>query len=170
MWEEREVGKELAAILTTGNIMLLLNGNKIKAPAWVAERAAQRKAVGDGKAGTKPEPWLPGHAPTQVPLVDLLQHIARPPIGSGPRKVAVMIGAWDKVEGERMKPEAFLAAKLPLLDQYLKAGRDGWTYRLYGLSAQGGEYDENDKNKEKPKTGKDAERLRALTLPRSASG
>jgi hypothetical protein len=159
MWEEREAAKKLVETLAAGNIMLLLNGNRIKAPAWVTERAVLRKAIGE-PAEAEPEGWHPKHAPTQVQLVDLLQHLARPPIHVGPRRVAVMIGAWDKVEGEKLRPEPFLREKLPLLDQYLKAGRDGWTYRVYGLSAQGGEYDESDKNKKNPKPGKDAERLR----------
>ena len=52
-----------------------------------------------------------------------------------------LIGAWDQVEGEGLSPVDFQANKLPLLDQYLKSGRDGWTFRTYGLSAQGGEFD-----------------------------
>jgi hypothetical protein len=160
MWEDRELGRTLGASLGRGNIMLLLHGNKVKPPAWVTERAAQRRAVKDQDLAGDPEEWHPRYAPTQVQLVDLLQHISHPPIGTADRKVAVMISAWDKVEGERLSPKAFLAAKLPMLAQYLEAGRDGWEYRVYGVSAQGGEYDENDKNNDKPKKGKDAERLR----------
>ena len=164
MWEDRDVEEALAESLGAGNIMLLLHGNRIRSPAWVTERAAQRRTVKDQEPAGLPEKWHPRHAPTQVALVDVLQHIARPPLGITGRKVAVMISAWDKVEGERLRPGEFLRVKLPLLAQYLAAGRDGWDHRIYGVSAQGGEYDENHKDKAAPKKKADAERLRDVDV------
>jgi hypothetical protein len=173
MWEDRELGRVLGESLADGNILLLLNGNKVKAPAWVAERAAQRRATGREKAETLPKDWQPSFAPTQVQLVDLLQLISHAPVGRAGRKIVVMISAWDKVEGERLTPEAFLRQKLPLLAQYLEAARDGWTSRVYGVSAQGGEYDGNEANtqpvdgeapKKKATKGRDAERLREVDI------
>ena len=52
-----------------------------------------------------------------------------------------MLSAWDKVEAEELDPEAFLARELPFLDQYLRQGAGGWEFRIYGLSAQGGDYE-----------------------------
>jgi Double-GTPase 1 len=57
------------------------------------------------------------------------------------RRVAIVLSAWDKVEDEGLTPEALLARDLPLLDQYLRQGTDGWEFRIYGLSAQGGDYE-----------------------------
>ena len=102
------------------------------------------------------------HAPTQVPLVDLLQHLGQPPLAAGPRRLAVILSAWDKAEGEGLPPEPFLAAKLPLLDQYLRSGRDRWDWRVYGVSAQGGDYD---KNKADAVETAEAGRLRDLDIP-----
>ncbi|AZS80087.1 hypothetical protein ELS24_17475 [Achromobacter spanius] len=173
MWEDRELGRVLGESLAEGNILLLLNGNKVKAPAWVAERAAQRRATGRKKVEALPKDWEPSLAPTQVQLVDLLQSISRAPVGRAGRKIVVMISAWDKVEGERLTPDAFLGQKLPLLAQYLQAARDGWTTRVYGVSAQGGEYDGNEANaqpvdgealKKRATTGRDAERLREVDI------
>lgn len=173
MWEDRELGHVLGESLADGNILLLLNGNKVKAPAWVAERAAQRRAMGREKGETLPKDWHPSLAPTQVQLVDLLQLISHAPVGRTGRKIVVMISAWDKVEGERLTPDAFLRQKLPLLAQYLEATRDGWTTRVYGVSAQGGEYDGNEANahpvngeapKKKTTNGSDAERLREVDI------
>lgn len=173
MWEDRELGRVLGESLAAGNIMLLLNGNKVKAPAWVTERAVQRKATGKQKAEALPKNWHPSFAPTQVQLVDLLQLISHAPVGRAGRKIVVMISAWDKVEGERLTPDVFLKQKLPLLAQYLEAGRDGWNTRVYGVSAQGGEYDGNEANaqpvdgeapKKKVTTGRDAERLREVDV------
>lgn len=173
MWEERELGSVLGESLADGNILLLLNGNKVKAPAWVVERAALRKATGIERAATLPQDWQPSHAPTQVQLVDLLQLISHAPVGRANRKIVVMISAWDKVEGERLTPDAFLKKKLPLFAQYLEAARDGWTTRVYGVSAQGGEYDSNEANaqpidgeapKKRAAPSSDAERLRELDI------
>ncbi|ESZ12236.1 hypothetical protein X737_27920 [Mesorhizobium sp. L48C026A00] len=177
MWEERELGRVLGDSLAAGSIMLLVNGNKVKGPAWITERATQRRAIKVQKVEVLPRDWEPSFAPTQVQLVDLLQQISHPPVGRACRKIVVMISAWDKAEGEGLTPDAFLVQKLPLLAQYLEAGRDGWTYRAYGVSAQGGEYDRNAENAEKneegeepekkakPAKGKDADRLREVDIP-----
>jgi Double-GTPase 1 len=164
MWEDRRVDEDLSRILSSGNIMLLINGNKIRAPAWITERAAMAEAIDDPLPDVDPEEWHPRYAPTQVQLVDLMQHFMRPPLSAGPRRLAVMVGAWDKVEGELLLPAAFLAAKLPMFDQYLRSGRDRWVYRIYGVSAQGGEFDENDENNPSPKHRADAERLRDINV------
>lgn len=54
-----------------------------------------------------------------------------------------MLSAWDKVEedGGTVTPEQYLASELPLLDQYLRHGVDRWDLRVYGLSAQGGDFE-----------------------------
>jgi hypothetical protein len=174
MWENRELGRVLGDSLAQGNIMLFVNGNRVRAPAWVTERAAQRKATGRRQVDALAKEWDPSLAPTQVQLVDLLQLISHSPVGRADRRIVIMISAWDKVEGEKLTPEAFLAVKMPLLAQYIEAGRDGWTSRVYGVSAQGGEYDGNDVNDEpveeggsrkRTKKGRDAERLRDVDIP-----
>lgn len=163
MWEDRKVDDALAENLCAGNIMLLVNGDRIKAPAWITERMEVANKV-EQAPEEEPVDWEARLAPTQVQLVDLLQHMMRKPLDRGPRRIAVMIGAWDQVEDEGLSPNEFQAAKLPLLDQYLKSGRDGWTFRTYGLSAQGGEFDENDENNSDAKARKDANRLRELDV------
>ncbi|WP_133645220.1 TRAFAC clade GTPase domain-containing protein [Paraburkholderia flava] len=177
MWEERELGRSLGESLAIGNIMLLLNGNKVKAAAWLTERVAQRRVTKTRKEKALPKEWEPSFAPTQVQLVDLLQQISHAPVGGAGRRIVIMISAWDKAEGEGLTPGAFLDAKLPLLAQYLEAGRDGWCSRVYGVSAQGGEYDGNADNAEdsedkatpnkrdSPRKGRDADRLREVDIP-----
>lgn len=165
MWEERKLDEVLVPNLDSSNIMLMVNGDRIRAPAWITEREALKASVeGDAAAKPEPEEWLPEHAPTQVQLVDLLQHFRRAPLDRGPRRIAVMIGVWDKAEGEGKSPDDFLAAKLPMFDQYLKGGRDVWTFRTYGLSAQGGEYDQSDHGNPQAKRRKEAALLRDIDL------
>jgi hypothetical protein len=71
----------------------------------------------------------------------MLQLLQRPPFDAGPRRLAVMLSAWDKANGEGLPPLSYLEAKLPLLAQYLRRNADKWRVNVYGVSAQGGEYD-----------------------------
>jgi hypothetical protein len=67
--------------------------------------------------------------------------LSQPPLGSGSRRLAVMLSAWDKARGEGRSPQEFLEQKVPLLHQYLEQNAEKWTFSTYGVSAQGGDYD-----------------------------
>ena len=56
-------------------------------------------------------------------------------------KISTVLSAWDKVEEEGRTPERFLAERLPLLKQYLDSKADGWEWKVYGVSAQDGDYE-----------------------------
>lgn len=162
MWEDRDCEPEIVEILQAGGVLLFIHADSITPPRWVIDEVAQSKALGLEVPEGEEVPWHPRMAPTQVQLVDLLQLLRSEPLDVGPRKLAIMLSAWDKAEGERLAPDAYLEAKLPLLAQYLRRGIDGWIYRVYGLSAQGGDYDQVDPGAERrPK----AEALRLLDQP-----
>lgn len=161
IWEDRKIDENIAATFTAPSILLLVNGDRIQFPAWVVERTALNNTLGLKTDNKEPTDWQAKDAPTQVQLVDLVQQMMRPPLAAGPRRLAVLISAWDRVMGEESSPENLLVTKLPLLNQYLRSGRDSWTWRVWGVSAQGGEYDDPEK---KDKT-EDAARLRALNRP-----
>ena len=136
-----------------------MHADAIQAPKWVVDEVALSKAVGLEVPSGQAVPWHPRMAPTQVQVLELLQLLRVPPLDVGPRRLAVMLSAWDKAREEGLAPVAYLEAKLPLLAQYLRRGADGWTWRVYGLSAQGGEYDPvEDKAERVP----EAEELRNL--------
>ena len=143
MWENREIDIDLAETLSIGSIVLMINGNKIDSPRWVYDETELYRKLNIPQTQGQIVPWHPSLAPTQVQLVEMLQSLNRPPLSCGPRRLAVMISAWDKAAGERKQPEPFLKENLSLLYQYLSSGRDQWTWRVYGVSAQGGEYDSN---------------------------
>lgn len=92
--------------------------------------------------------WSPHLAPTQVQVVELLQFLMTDDLFVGLRWVAVLISAWDEVEGDGLDPEEVLSTKLPLLDQYLRNGRDPWTWRVWGVSAQGSIYEDQEKGEQ----------------------
>jgi hypothetical protein len=141
MWEDRDCKPEIAEVLRAGGVLLFVHADTIRAPKWVLDEVALSKALGLEVPEGEIAPWHPRLAPTQVQLVDLLQLLRRPPLDVGPRRLAIMLSAWDKARGEGLTPESYLLAKLPLLSQYLRRGVDGWICRVYGLSAQGGDYD-----------------------------
>jgi hypothetical protein len=162
MWEERECEPEIAEILKAGGVLLFVHADTIRAPKWIVDEVALSRSVGLEVPESQIVPWHPRLAPTQVQLVDLLQLLRMPPLDNGPRKLAIVLSAWDKAEGEGLAPDAYLTAKLPLVVQYLNTKADGWLWRTYGLSAQGGEYDPTDPAAaRKP----EAEALRRLDRP-----
>jgi len=150
MWEDRDASPDVIAIMRAGGVLLFVNADEIHGPNWIAdENAMYAKWGAPPVVPGEPVPWHARAAPTQVQLVDILQLLRSPPIDIGPRKLAIMLSVWDKVSGEGRTPAVFLAEKMPLLDQYLRHNADGWTHVTYGISAQGGDYDDVDPEKEK---------------------
>ncbi len=109
-----------------------------------------RSRLGAGATGESPaSEWHPGGIPTQVKLVDLLQLLCDH-IDKERFRLAVVVSAWDLV-GEEALPSEWLTRALPLLDQFLISARSRLDFRIYGVSAQGGQLPE------------DVDRLRAYT-------
>ena len=145
MWRSRDCPSELADILTAGNVLLFIHADIIIPPRWITDETTVMKKLGIEIPEGEEVAWHPLTAPTQVQLVDLLQHLSTYPLNIGPRKLGVMLSAWDKAEGEGVKPKKYLESKMPLLAQYLSRNADNWDHRIYGLSAQGCEYDSTTK-------------------------
>ena len=161
MWEKREIDEATAATLGAKGIVLLINSDRIQLPAWVIERNAIAAGMGLPPGGDEIIEWSADLAPTQVQVVELLQMLMSDELDVGPRRLAILLSAWDRAEGERLTPEGLLAAKLPLLDQYLRNGRDPWSWCVWGLSAQGGIYEDPDQKQHF----EDTDRLRDLARP-----
>jgi len=85
--------------------------------------------------------WDPKKSPTQVQLVELLQFIEQQFYLDNIRRVAVLVSAWDLVRARYESSQEWLSKRLPLLDQYLRANRERFQSRVYGISAQGGPLD-----------------------------
>jgi hypothetical protein len=73
----------------------------------------------------------------QAKLVELLQFHVNSPYCENIRRIAVVISAWDLVMNYTESPEKWLEKALPFLDQFLKANRERFAFRIYGVSAQG---------------------------------
>jgi hypothetical protein len=142
MFEDRECDPLVAKILDDSQgILLLVHADTIKVPLMVTTVAAQTQALGSTIPDNQEVVWAPRLAPTQIQLVELLQLFRLAPLNVQTSRIAIVLSAWDKVESEGKQPEPFLAERLPLLKQYLEAGADKWQWKVYGVSAQGGDYE-----------------------------
>ncbi|OBQ58635.1 TRAFAC clade GTPase domain-containing protein [Mesorhizobium erdmanii] len=146
MWEKREFDEETLKTLKTTAVVLVVNGDTIRFPAWIVDQMAIVKGAGLPVEEAGVVDWRAELAPTQVKVVELLQFLMSGELNIGPRRLAVLITAWDQVEGDGMNPAEILAVKLPFLDQYLRNARDPWTWRVWGISAQGGVYEDQEKD------------------------
>lgn len=104
------------------------------------------------------ERWDASKTPLQVRLVDLLQSLRHPPFSKSPLKVAVIVSAWDIAKKFETDAGRWLAARYPLLDQFLKTNEGVADVRVYGVSAQGG------KLSNKGDSDPEAERDRLLSI------
>lgn len=152
MWERRELDKVTLETLKAQALVLIINGDTIVMPAWLAEWNTLRQKIGSAAHKAEPVEWSADIAPTQVRIVDLLQMLMSGELDIGERRLALLISAWDQVEGEELTPSEILESKLPLLSQYLSSGRDPWTWQVWGLSAQGGIYEDPEKGDHFPET------------------
>lgn len=188
MWEMRECTIAVAEALRATGVLLFIHVDKIKPPGWIADDGALTESLGEDQTGISANSlpsvpasvsadasteaqgegqtgatvkWKPESSPTQVQLVDMLRCLQVPPLNVGPRRLAVLLSAWDKVEDDEVSPERFLELHLPLLHQYLAHGlADGWLHRTFGVSAQGAEYDDV-----KGPPSAEADRMRDMEAP-----
>ncbi|MGJ7918414.1 TRAFAC clade GTPase domain-containing protein [Massilia sp. LXY-6] len=161
IWESRECDTDVVDALKAQGVMLFIHSSNINYPGWISDDTRLSKQLGITRKPGEPIPWEARFAPTQVQLVDLLRCLQEGPLNVGPRKLAVILSAWDLAEGEEKTPEKYLEAHLPLLHQYLNYGLNAsWQFKIYGVSAQGGEYDGD---KDEPCA--DAQRMRDLDVP-----
>lgn len=77
--------------------------------------------------------------PTAVKLVELLQFLKERPFKARPLRVALVVSAWDLLADSQLTPVSWVDRHLPLLAQFLRSNEDGDPFRVYGISAQGGE-------------------------------
>ncbi len=144
-WKERKCSRAHYRLAREASgVLLFVHPNTVVEPVRIDEVAgivAELGATGEVGAAedTGPRPWDPDRAPTQVKLVDLLQFLDRPPFSIEHLRVAVIVSAWDLIRDDAGSPARWLATRLPLLDQYLRADPERYAVRVYGVSAQGGD-------------------------------
>jgi energy-coupling factor transporter ATP-binding protein EcfA2 len=115
------------------------------AGAMLFLRADQLNVEFDGPAAGPPvtidgmQPsWAPTQMPADVRTVDLLQAMVEERATALP--VAVILSAWDRAGADDVQPAAWLAERVPLLQQFLATHPGQLPHRVFGVSAQGAEF------------------------------
>lgn len=103
---------------------------------------------------TPPAEFHHDYVATQAKLVDLLQLIQNRLKRKSPLNMSIVVSAWDKIieeveEGQiTVTPEFWFQQNFPLLHQYIHCNGDLFNVVVFGVSAQGGTYDnDNELNK-----------------------
>ncbi|HUS10778.1 MAG TPA: hypothetical protein VMZ30_09955 [Pyrinomonadaceae bacterium] len=152
-WKNREWSREYDELARESSGMLLfVHPDKIVEPVSIEEVVqieaqitdAGGASVPESQAGVmpKPTPWNRDFAPTGIQLVELLQFFVNQKDVYPLARIAVIVSAWDKLECLNVTPEAWLSTTLPLLDQFLRASRNRVPFRIYGVSALGGDIED----------------------------
>ena len=127
-------------------ILLFVHPEKITEPILIdqvlplieeLEPEAGNTIIGDTN---EEAPWTVEKVPSQVLLVEILQFYVNNPHLYRIERVGVVISAWDLVMKHEQSPDEYLETRLPLLHQYIKANRDLFLAKSFGISAQGGDY------------------------------
>ena len=79
---------------------------------------------------------------TQVCLVDLIQALASRS-RAVPVRLSLVISAWDRVPAT-LTPATWVHQNCPLLEQYLRCNERTIDVRIWGVSAQGGSFSDED--------------------------
>ncbi len=148
LWEERRWTNGLDELArTASDVMLFLRADDIEPPKRVREAidhaaVEEPRADGDDEREVPRIAFNPENSPTQVKLVDLLQSVAaiNP---TRPLGLAVVLSAWDRVQDQDVGPLELMQLRLPLLWQFLTANSETITFRAFGVSAQGGDFQQD---------------------------
>lgn len=150
-WITRETTKKLADYMkhTTGILLFIhpLNLQNAQQIPALTEPHADKETL-----ETQIKEWSPDLSPIQVQLVELIQFAQALRVIPTQLRISVIVSAWDTVP-ERTLPISWLENQMPLLFQFLNANLETSPFRIYGVSALGGDLK------------KDREKLERLETP-----
>lgn len=122
-----------------GGMLLFINADRPSDGRDIIELMPILEGEDSSDETEEVQTWSPDGVPHQVRLVDLLQFVQRPPFKVSRRRVGVIISAWDAISQDGVTPSFWFKREYPLLDQFLESNAGSFEYRVYGVSAQGGE-------------------------------
>jgi hypothetical protein len=110
----------------------------LSTPVQSISVAAPTEEAAFAAVSARAKPWSSDLSPTQVQVVELLQFVKwlHPPDNSV--RVAVIVSAWDLIH-DPVLPKSWLENRLPLLFQFLIANADRVPFKIFGVSALGGD-------------------------------
>jgi hypothetical protein len=153
-WATRKASAFYADLASASSgILLFLHADSVRRSSRISPESVKGSKATDEVSGGVHESteWTPDATPTQVQLVEMLQFSLFLQTALQTR-IAVVVSAWDLIR-EPVIPSAWLESQLPLLSQFLTSNAREVPFRVYGVSAQGGDLE------------KDITRLQAETVP-----
>lgn len=142
LFRDREWDEEFDKLIENVNGLLLFidpNDKKNK-PVLIHQANESYRIFDETLINDNPQlAWTEDLVPSQVKLVDFLQMIDfhKP---NSIKKISVIISSWDLVP-PNTEPETWCKQELPLLHQYLSANSEIFTTKYFGVSSQGGTYE-----------------------------
>ena len=108
-------------------VLLFVHAERMQEPATLSDlqhaRMGLENTVSDNSSMThteKVQEWHIKNCRTQVKIVDLLQFLARARPLAKPRRLALIVSAWDLLKGiPPVSPRSWLTMTMGLLDQYI---------------------------------------------------
>lgn len=150
-WTDRQWSAAYDALVRRSEgALLFVHPDVVCEPYTIADAHRLLTAAGEEDAAAAieadgpTEPWDSEKAAPQVQLVDLLQFLdLRMPPDKAIR-VALIISAWDRVCNDQAAPapDEWFCKRLPYLHQFLRTNCERFQARIYGVSAQGGSFED----------------------------
>lgn len=147
-WEHREWSKKYNEIINDlSGILIFISPKTLEMPITIKD---VNDVIGPEQKEDESKiiKWSPEKSPTQVIYVDLIQFLLSHV--SEVFRISIIISAWDLIlnkdsfNPDDTTPSNWLKQNLPLLDQFLYSNFDEQRYKIFGVSAQGGDYEKDD--------------------------
>jgi len=144
-WEKEfdDLVQEVGGALLFVHPRTIVDPHRIETADSILEELQIEEPVTEEPVKNTIKPFDSKEVPTQVKLVELLQFIETRKKNMMSFNISIIVSAWDLVEDQEKCPERWLANRLPLLSQYLKSNDETFLYRVFGVSAQGGDLKED---------------------------
>ena len=120
-------------------LLLFTHPDHLRPRVLISEAKELAGLAGEDYSPPEGKEFDPLRVPGEVHLLDLLQWTADARDSPTPTRLAVVVSAWDRCH-VGLTPEQWLAARMPMLAQYLDGHPERYTPAVYGISAQGGAY------------------------------
>ena len=151
IWTHRHWSTEFQILLDgAGGALLFVNPEKIEDGVTlmdVAELQAQlpndQLPAANLQQNLVPTSFDITRAPTQIQLIDSLQLIAESGKLRQPFRLGLIVSAWDTVIATQRAatPLSWLKTRMPALISYLAHNSTVFDWKIFGVSAQGVDYD-----------------------------
>lgn len=149
--ENRTWGSQYHRLISAADRLILFINEDITAGtptiSEVGDTSGHSPASQTGSESSEKE-WNTGLVAKQVQYIDLLQLLLGSYAGKPMKKVSIIISAWDNHTVEGRDPDNWLNYHAPMLYQFIKANEDKVQFQVFGISAQGDEYDDGQKTDE----------------------